>query len=535
MRSMIFVLLAFSTLVSPVFAARFTPLRFQQKPVAWNRDSNENGLEDYLDGIIAETATDKLDRNVDVIVALNRDDKDENLHATFSKFGEVVYIGRYLTFVCVKGVSVSALSKLATVESVAMIEYNWPVEFTTDVSVAAIQVRQSSTYSNSIEAKYSSITGKAVGIAIMDTGVHNRNAAGTAGHVYFPRSRYKAGYDAINDKETDPGDTDGHGTHVASIALGSGGASATYRGVAHEAELIDIDVNTGTSWEVVKGIDKCIAKRSAWNIRVINMSFKSGGDDDGTSTLAQLCNYAVSQGIVIVAATGNDGKKLIPAPASADDVISVGNVDDNGTVDRSDDTLRSTSNYGPRSDDSDGSTLDERKPLVVAPGTSITAASHSSDTGTTSKTGTSMASPHVAGVAALIIQKQPDINPLSVYDVLLRSADAHTSAEWDSKWGYGTVNGYDAIHLLSATYDDEPATAALAVSDDVGFPSKADPSWVSPDLSTKSAPVVGKINQVRCNIKNLGTKDATNVILTVGVYIYGNGNTNKYYSIGQPV
>ncbi|MGE3817966.1 MAG: S8 family serine peptidase [Isosphaeraceae bacterium] len=523
-------------------AAPFTPLAYQTKPVKWNRDANQNSIEDYIDNLIAaaQRGEGNIPKNIDVIVALNQSLTANNLNARFNAFGEVAYVGRYMTFLVLRGVALEQIQEIAEMDVVALVEYDWPLVLGLDDSTAAVQVRASRAYPNSIETRFPSVTGTGVGVAVLDSGVNNRNPTDTVGHVYFPPGRFRAGFDAIENDETDPADGHGHGTHVASIVLGGGGTTGIFRGVAHEANLIDMRVldssNRFKTSDSQRALEKCIEMRNKWNIRVLNMSYGGGVNDDGTSTHAQLANYAVLRGIVVVSITHNQGKRLIPAPASGDDVIAVGNVDHNGTVGRGDDVMNPSSNYGPRDDDEDGSDIDEQKPSLVAPGTSITGARHSSDTATIVFSGTSMAAPHVAGLAALVIQRQPRINPLSVHDLLIRTASPHGASEWDTKSGYGTINGYESIRLLTA-FDDsespEPAGSNLAVSDDIAFPSRADPSWVSPDISTASPPVVGKKNTVRCKVKNLGSKNATKVRLTVGVYIYGNGNESKYYAIAQ--
>ena len=118
---------------------------------------------------------------------------------------------------------------------------------------------------------------------------------------------------------------------------------------------------------------------------------------------------------------GNNGARQVPSPASADSALSVGATNDQGSINRDDDSIASYSNYGPREDDGDDNPWDELKPDVVAPGTNILAprsfvegpftvpgSSTLADDSYHELTGTSMATPHVAGMVAIILEKFKD-------------------------------------------------------------------------------------------------------------------------------
>ncbi|MFL5994831.1 MAG: S8 family serine peptidase [Streptomyces sp.] len=237
--------------------------------------------------------------------------------------------------------------------------------------------------------------GKGVKVAVLDTGV-DAGPPDLAGKI-------------AESKSFVPGQTvqdgHGHGTHVASTIVGSGAASDGRRkGVAPGAELLVGKVlnNAGsgqTSW-ILEGMDWA-AKSGA---KIVSMSLggtASGPSDVLSETVDEL---SASTGTLFVIAAGNSGPgaRTVGTPGIADSALTV------GAVDKSD-KLASFSSRGPRLGDS------AVKPEITAPGVSITAARAAGTTmGTpvddnyTTASGTSMATPHVAGAAALVAQAHPD-------------------------------------------------------------------------------------------------------------------------------
>src|SRR5690606_22378076 len=183
----------------------------------------------------------------------------------------------------------------------------------------------------------------------------------------------------------------GHGTHVAGIALGR--ALSGRRGVAPGANLVDMLVGSAAPTEaaVIAALDKCIERRVDWNIRVATLSLSLGGSANGLSASAMAVNRAVQAGIVVTCAIGNSGPaNIVPPPASADYAITVAGAFDQGTIDRTDDTLYAGSNRGPRLDDGDLDTLEEMKPDVTAYGESIDSCRNNTTNQYRILTGTSM-------------------------------------------------------------------------------------------------------------------------------------------------
>jgi subtilisin family serine protease len=248
--------------------------------------------------------------------------------------------------------------------------------------------------------------GTGVTVAVLDTGIdttHPDLAGKVATSVDFTT-------------DADPRDLYGHGTHVASTIAGSGAASGgRYRGVAPGATLLNGKVCTakgcpesailaGMQWAATQGAD------------VVNMSL-GGSDSPEVDPLEQaVTDLTAAYGVLFVVAAGNQGGDFsVNSPASADAALAVGAVDKQ-------DNIASFSSKGPRIGDAG------LKPDLTAPGVSITAAR--SATGVLGQAGqpyvtlngTSMATPHVAGAAAILTQRHPDWSPVTLKAALIGSA-----------------------------------------------------------------------------------------------------------------
>lgn len=274
-----------------------------------------------------------------------------------------------------------------------------------------------------------------------------------------------------------------HGTHVAATAIGTGGPGGYFAGVAPGARLVDCKVLSDAGASVGganRGLEWAIAnKNTLWSgllpgsiwqgIDVVSMSLGSvtdcaGGSGTQNGLGSIIINTAVDAGLVVVIATGNDdATECIASPASADKSIAVGAIGHRRTLDRSDDGVTGFSNEGPRDDDGDADHKDEMKPNVVAPGDGIISADGdprlTDGNDYTQASGTSMATPHVAGCAALVLQANPSLTPLAVRTILENTADhfvpsdkgpfrtyaLSTDPNYDPGSGMGSVDVYAAI------------------------------------------------------------------------------------------
>jgi serine protease AprX len=411
----------------------------------WSRDSNHNRIDDLIEERIENS--DRIDVFVDYVAPPTEEDQQLLLQINLT----VSYVAKYIDTVSLLNVSSSVVPILARLPDVVMVEFQPEFQPQLDVSVRAIKARGSALYSpdTTWDLGY---TGKGIVVAILDTGVDDEHE--------FLRGKFVAGFDcstpsAANDRETNPDDTDGHGTHVASIIMGTGGSAGTYRGVAPDAKLVDVKVLSaaGTNYDnqIIRGIDWVIANKAKYNITIISMSVASTVDDrDGTSAISRAANRAVDYGITVVVAAGNDGPnaETVCAPALADKVIAVAAIDDQNTVGRSDDRIADYSSRGPRKDGA-------QKPDIAAPGSDIIGA-EAAKTGQATNAivrmwGTSMAAPHVAGVCALLLEANPNLSPSEVKRILLDTAEDKGPSGWDPSYGWGEVDAYNATALATGS------------------------------------------------------------------------------------
>lgn len=231
-------------------------------------------------------------------------------------------------------------------------------------------------------------TGAGVTAYIVDTGIR-------ATHNEFG-GRVISGFTSISDGNG-TNDCNGHGTHVAGTVGG-----ATY-GVAKNVTLVAVRVlncsGSGTTSGVIAGVDWVTSNHSAGAPAVANMSLGGGA----SSSLDTAVTNSINDGITYAVAAGNSNANACNySPARVPNAITVGST-------TSSDARSSFSNFGTCVD-------------IFAPGSGITSAWSTSDTATNTISGTSMASPHVAGVAALFLETNPGSSPATVASAIINSA-----------------------------------------------------------------------------------------------------------------
>ncbi len=524
-----------------------------QEPIPgnWLYDQNENKIDDRIEQMPPDTL-------IGMIIDLAHMPTEEEI-MLLEQFGRIRHVLEFLPAIAIQHVEAERAFEIADDLRVVMVELDERIYASLNTSVRAVRARGSSQYSPNT-AWEDGFRGDGINIAILDTGVDDGHPSlddmdDNASTTNDPK--FVAGYDATASPavETNPDDDnnqywdstykkclDGdvfHGTHVAGIALGTGGGTNDI-GVAPEAKLIDVKVlnscGSGTLSDAVAGVQWCINNRNrAWpnqpadfhGIDILNMSL-SGSKSDGQDAMSRAVNKAVDAGLIVVCAVGNNDKtNYIPTPAAADKAITVGSVDDNDTVIRTDDVISSHtgwgSNRGPRENDNDLDPMDELKPDVVAYGSAINSADGtdpgSNATGWQVMGGTSMASPHVAGVCALILEGHPRYQPHDVKNVLRTTAEhrgtpfnSGIDPDYNVDFGWGIVNAHEAVTTTNVPPD-------LWIS-------RLPVWWYSNDIWLKdSGPREGVANTIYARIHNTSGTAANNVTVRFQVGTFG---------IGQP-
>lgn len=249
------------------------------------------------------------------------------------------------------------------------------------------------------------LTGKGVGVAILDTGV-------------FPHRDLDnriTGFRDMLKKQLLPYDDNGHGTHIAGIIGGSGASSlGRYQGVAPGCNLISLKVldrkGNGYASDVLAGLQWVRQHGEEYGIRIINISvgsFSKKGMDEN-SALVQGVDAAWDAGFVVVVAAGNNGpgSHTITTPGISRKVITVGCSDDDKEVDVAGKSMVDYSGRGPT-----GACI--CKPDIVAPGSGIVSCAARQGSYRV-KSGTSMSTPLVSGAIALLLERYPEMTNLEV-------------------------------------------------------------------------------------------------------------------------
>jgi subtilisin family serine protease len=331
----------------------------------------------------------------------------------------------------------------------------------------------------------STLDGAGLSIAVIDSGVD-------AGHEVFRDSlglsRVAASVDFTGEGRTD--DPFGHGTHVASIAAGSGRPSGgAYEGMAPAAKIVNLRVlgsdGRGTTSGLLAALEWVLQNRALYKIRVVNLSLGAAAADGYQNDPAcAAVRRLVDAGVVVVAAAGNNGKDglgnkiygQIHSPGTEPSAVTVGASNTFGTDSRGDDVVTTFSSRGPTRGfwtDAAGARHHDNliKPDLTAPGNRVVGAAaanarllaeHSELNVDSSQpasrrmmylSGTSMATPVVAGAAALVLQANPSLTPNLVKALLMltaQTAAGHNVLEQ----GAGQLNVEGAVRLAKLVRTD---------------------------------------------------------------------------------
>lgn len=269
-------------------------------------------------------------------------------------------------------------------------------------------------------------------VAVIDSGVDPDHPA--------LKGRLLPGYN-VESKGRDVEDTLGHGTHVAGIIAGSF-PSEGVEGVAQGVSILPIKIpNLSTmNFKLMSQMADGIRYAADHGARVINLSLGIPTDNwllklihgRKMKKVEEAIRYAESKGAVVVAAAGNYGTgkaDTVSFPGNSPNVISVANLDDATNRQKT----HSSSSRGPAVD-------------IAAPGTAIR--SSVPNDSFANFTGTSMAAPYVAGVAALVAARNPQMTPAQIRERLYRTADDLGDRGRDDTFGHGAVDPYEAVFGL---------------------------------------------------------------------------------------
>jgi len=349
------------------------------------------------------------------------------------------------------------IRRLASTPGVVRIDHDAVVRVTMDAA--------RSDYGVDAAREAFGLTGAGVNVCILDTGVDPTHEQLDSKSIVW--SDFVSG-------ATTPYDDHGHGTHVASIAVGDGVGgpqAARFEGVAPEAGLwagkVLDDQGSGSESGIVAGVDWCAADP---DVDVISMSLGTTLPSDGSDALSLAANAAVADGKVVVVAAGNSGDApdSIGAPGAAADAITVGAASEwsapPGAENHSDGVyLAYFSSRG-------GETFaGDMKPDIVAPGVTIDAANANTGNGYIVHSGTSMATPFAAGSIALALQAAPAWSSDDVQTALEATAEDFGPPGKDPDWGAGLI---DVLALTAAAKGEVGETS---------FPAHVHVSGVVPD------------------------------------------------------
>jgi hypothetical protein len=288
-------------------------------------------------------------------------------------------------------------------------------------------------------------------IAVLDTGVAN---------VPELNGRVRPGYNVATGG-SNTNDIDGHGTAVASLAAAAAGG---VRGISPTSPVIPIKIfdDAGQSGvdDLIAGIERAVAAHAG----VINISAAgsaAGLDATAKSDLQDAIDAAVSLGIPVVAASGNEGAGRLDLPAAFAHVIAVGATDENGGVAKFSNT---------------GAGLD-----LVAPGSNLVFAAPGfmCSSGYATASGTSFATPLVAGAAALLLQRNPDLDVSQVTDMLRLHGPRASAPLWSATRGFGMLD-------VQAALDAPVPTADLPEVNDTIAWAKLQPTVLTPTKRSRT-------------------------------------------------
>jgi hypothetical protein len=322
--------------------------------------------------------------------------------------------------------------------------------------------------------------GSGTAVAIIDTGIDG-NHSSLDDQDDDPTTndpKVIAFYDPVNNPsltngtEVFPYDDQGHGSHCAGTTAGTGAPNYDHPGMAPQASLVGVKVldagGSGSFATVMAGMEWTVEKRYEFNIRAASMSLGGPGAIEWTSSeedsVNRYANEMVRAGIALFIAAGNSAVSAqIGTPGSAEDAITVGALD-------KDSSIAIYSSQGPTEEG-------RVKPNIAYVGSDVMSVAHNTGDGYVAFSGTSMATPGAAGVAALMLQANPDLSPFDIRNIMQETAtyrqchymaanepcveDLIPKNRQNNVYGHGEVRALDA--LIEAAEQDYAFNSNISV------------------------------------------------------------------------
>lgn len=524
---------ALSLLIMPVIAAA-TPVNPEPSEeegwwVETTVDRNGNGIGDMVEKFHDHPLFLDEDGTLPVIVDYSRDVSDDDVRILEQNVDFEHQVTLYRIDAIAGRIPHNMVLETLNLPGVIMIELDGILEaLNGDVAVVhAVDVAQENT----------GYDGSGVTVAIIDTGIDG-NHSGLDDQDDDPSTydpKIIGFYDAVNNPsltngtEVFPYDDQGHGTHCAGTTAGTGAPTFEHPGMAPQANLVGVKVldagGSGSFATVMAGMQWTVDHRYEYNIRAASMSLGGPGAIEWTSSeedsVNRYANEMVRAGIAMFIAAGNNGVSAqIGTPGSAEDVITVGALD-------KDTSIAIYSSQGPTEEG-------RIKPNIAFVGSDVMSAEANSGDGYVGFSGTSMATPGAAGVAALMYQANPDLSPFDIRNIMQETAtyrlcsymfanepcteDFIPKNRQNNVYGHGHVNADVALQEAAERSYEWDGNISIYVTSEIGADDRV---HIMPgdvlnfDVSSGVDTIQWRSNHLRDDWANLASYDSGDTTFTI--------------------
>ena len=524
---------ALSLLIMPVIAAA-TPVNPEPSEeegwwVETTVDRNGNGIGDMVEKFHDHPLFLDEDGTLPVIVDYSRDVSDNDVRILEQNVDFEHQVTLYRIDAIAGRIPHDMVLETLSLPGVIMIELDGILEaLNGDVAVVhAVDVAQENT----------GYDGSGVTVAIIDTGIDG-NHSGLDDQDDDPSTydpKIIGFYDAVNNPsltngtEVFPYDDQGHGTHCAGTTAGTGAPTFEHPGMAPQANLVGVKVldagGSGSFATVMAGMQWTVDHRYEYNIRAASMSLGGPGAIEWTSSeedsVNRYANEMVRAGVAMFIAAGNNGVSAqIGTPGSAEDVITVGALD-------KDTSIAVYSSQGPTEEG-------RIKPNIAFVGSDVMSAEANSGDGYVGFSGTSMATPGAAGVAALMYQANPDLSPFDIRNIMQETAtyrlcsymfanepcteDFIPKNRQNNVYGHGHVNADVALQEAAERSYEWDSNTSITVTSEIGDDDRV---HVMPgdviefDISSGVDTIQWRSNHLRDDWANLASYDSGDTTFTI--------------------